>query len=286
MSIRTRSKRWQRRLTLHETRSDDPQAEARPLALPGIHEQVKRVVDPLPRNTLLDVGAGEGAFSQWAAESGFDVTALDAVPEYFRAKDVQCLQCDLGQRWPVEDNQFDIVVSIEVIEHVENHYHFLRECCRVVKPDGYIVISTPNCHSLQSRLNYLLTGFDDCAPRPIDHERPDMYMAHIHPLPFPTMELGLRACGFEVQQMTYNRRRRISTLLLPLLYPWAWWRTYRQLILREHKPKLRERNRQLLKLMLSPAMLTGRVAIYTCRHQSVDSDAEAALSASDGLWAA
>lgn len=262
LQLRRRPPRGQ---TLYETRSRAADAAARPLAMAGIHEAVHQVVEQLPRGSLLDVGAGEGAFSLWAARHGFDVTAIDAAPEHFRGGPIRCLDADLGQRWPIEDAQFDSVVAIEVIEHVENHYHFLRECCRVVKPHGRIVISTPNCHSLESRMNYLLTSYDDCAPRPIDHLRTDPYMAHIHPLPFPTLEFGLRHCGFEIEQVTFNRRRKSATLMLPLLYPFVWWRSYRQLVLRERKQHLKRHNRRLLKLAISPRLLTGRVAVYTCR---------------------
>lgn len=242
-----------------------PEVALQQLTMPGIHDAVEAVVDKLDRGTLLDVGAGQGAFSVWARDRGFDVTATDIAADEFLAGQIPCVSANLADRWPFDDNQFDVVVSIEVIEHVENHYHFLSECCRVVKPNGRIVISTPNCHSLESRFNYLLTSFDDCAPRPIDHQRPNLYMAHIHPLPFPTMEFGLRKCGFEIENVSFNRRRKSATMMLPFLYPAIWWRTYRQLILREAVPHLRKRNRKLMKLLLNPGLLTGRVSVYQCR---------------------
>lgn len=270
MSLALKSRPKRRGKTLYETRAKGPDASARPLAMAGIHEAVQKVVDTLPRGSLLDVGAGEGAFSLWSQERGFGVTAVEGATEYFRPKTIPCVGGDLGKRWPFEDGQFDVVVSIEVIEHVENHYHFLRECCRVVKPGGRIVISTPNCHSIESRLNYFLTSHDDCAPRPIDHLRPDIAMAHIHPLPFPTLEFGLRREGFEIEHVTFNRRRKSATFLLPFVYPFLWWRTYRQLVLREHKPHLRKQNRKLVRRMMDPGLLTGRVAVYTCRRRSLD----------------
>lgn len=249
-----------------------------PLTMPGIHETVHKVVDRLPRGSLLDVGAGEGAFSVWAQERGFAVQATDVDAENFRAPSITFEQTDLGGRWPFPDDSFDTVVSVEVLEHVENHYHFLRECCRVCKPAGRIVLSTPNCHSIESRLNYLLTGFDDCAPRPIDHDNPQLgsiYMEHIHPVPLPVIELGLRRCGFEIESFTFNRRRRLATALLPIAYPLLWWRTYRQLILCEHDPIARDRNRHLMRLFLDWGMLTGRISVFTCRKTaSVCSDGQ------------
>ncbi|HUS39930.1 MAG TPA: class I SAM-dependent methyltransferase [Pirellulales bacterium] len=249
--------------------------QIRAITMPGVHEAVHRAMSSLPRGSLLDVGAGQGAFSLWATQQGFDVTAVDGDANNFRAPGINCVEANLNQPWPFEDDQFDTVVSIEVLEHVENHYAFLRECCRVCKPEGRIVFSTPNCHSIESRLNYLLTGYDDCAPRPIDHQNPkhgSIYMEHIHPAPISTIELGLRMNGFEIERMNFSRRRKASTLLLPLVYPFMWWRTYRQMILSERNPDLRQRNRGIMKVLLNPSLLTGRVAVYTCRKLKIGED--------------
>lgn len=240
-----------------------------PITIPGLHETVQKVVAKLPRGSLLDVGAGQGAFSLWAREQNFTVTATDVDPNNYFTPTIPFQQADLGGPWPFADASFDIVVSIEVLEHVENHYHFLRECCRVCKPGGRIVLSTPNCHSIEARLNYFLTGFDDCAPQPINHKKPalgSIYMEHIHPAPLPIIELGLRRCGFEIERVAFNRRRRLATALLPLLYPFFWWRTFRHLILREHDADSRKHNRKLMRLLLDPKMLTGRIAVFTCRN--------------------
>jgi len=247
----------------------EPPPEApRAIAMHNVHAAVQKSVAMLPRGSLLDVGAGQGAFSLWAAEQGFDVTAADVDPDFFRVPSIRCVRANLGDQWPFADAQFDVVVAVEVMEHVENHYHFLRECSRVCKPGGQIVISTPNCHSIESRINYMLTGYDDCAPRPIDHENPkygSIYMEHIHPVPISTMELGLRMNGCEIQRLAFSRQRKMSCFLLPLVYPLIWWRTYRRMILSERNAKLRERNRRIMKLLLNPRLLTGRVAVYTCR---------------------
>ena len=245
--------------------------EPRALTMPGIHEKVQNVVEQLPRGTLLDVGAGEGAFAKWANETGFDVHATDVDQKRFLVSEIPFTQADLSGRWPFADNSFDLVVSIEVLEHVENHHHFLSECCRICKPTGRIVLSTPNCHSIESRLNVLLSGFDDCAPRPIDYSESEpekIYMEHIHPAPLSTIELGLRRCGFEIESASFNRHRKLSLALLPFVYPLFWWRTYRQLILSEKNSRSRIRNRKLMRLFLDKRLLTGRVSIFTCRQKT------------------
>ena len=258
--------------TIYESNSqfshDESEKQPRPLTMPGIHQKVQSVVDQLPRGSLLDVGAGEGAFSKWASQNGFSVHATDVNEKEFCMRNIPFTRTNFNDRWPFMDNTFDLVVSIEVLEHVENHYHFISECCRVCKPTGRVVMSTPNCHSIESRLNVLLSGFDDCAPRPIDYRESDpgqIYMQHIHPAPLANIELGLRRCGFEIESTAFNRHRKLSSALLPVAYPLIWWRTYRQLILSEKNQVARRRNRKLLQLFLNKGLLTGRISIFTCR---------------------
>ncbi len=47
-----------------------------------------------------------------------------------------------GDKLPVTDNEFDIVLSSQVLEHVENVEQYLNECYRVLKPNGYLLLST------------------------------------------------------------------------------------------------------------------------------------------------
>ncbi|MGB4076289.1 MAG: methyltransferase domain-containing protein [Minisyncoccia bacterium] len=61
-------------------------------------------------------------------------------------------------RFPYENASFDALTSIEVIEHLENPYHFLRECARIVKPGGILILSTPNPDHLFNKISFLLRG--------------------------------------------------------------------------------------------------------------------------------
>ncbi len=63
-----------------------------------------------------------------------------------------------ADRFPYEDGAFDALTSIEVIEHLENPYHFLRECARILKPGGVLIISTPNPDHIFNRISFLLHG--------------------------------------------------------------------------------------------------------------------------------
>ncbi len=63
-----------------------------------------------------------------------------------------------ADRFPYEDASFDALTSIEVIEHLENPYHFLRECARILRPGGVLIVSTPNPEHIYNRISFLLRG--------------------------------------------------------------------------------------------------------------------------------
>lgn len=96
---------------------------------------------------LLDVGAGTGRFTERAAELGARVTATDIgarllarirrrVPAALFASDA----CDLA----IAPRSFDLVVSSECIEHTPDPLRAVREMCRVLRPGGVLILTTPN----------------------------------------------------------------------------------------------------------------------------------------------
>jgi 2-polyprenyl-3-methyl-5-hydroxy-6-metoxy-1,4-benzoquinol methylase len=109
---------------------------------------------------VADVGGGRGDFSKELAGRCETVQLLDFSPPSAEVlpSNVRPLQCDLNGRWPLSDSQLDFAFAIEVIEHVENPRHFFRELARVVQPGGHAYVSTPNNHSLSSKLTFMLRG--------------------------------------------------------------------------------------------------------------------------------
>lgn len=118
----------------------------------GVHEHV---VDWLKHRlpvgaSVLDLAAGEGALSLRLKDAGYAVTASDYVVGSFKLKDVPFVQADLNQ--PFAFGKFDCIVASEIIEHLENPRHFLRECAKVAP---LVVITTPNTDSPVSKAMYL-----------------------------------------------------------------------------------------------------------------------------------
>src|SRR5215472_13986265 len=94
----------------------------------------------------------------------------------FQPADIEIRPANLNEGFPFVDGEFQAVVATEVIEHMENPWHFVRELYRITKPGGVVIISTPNMASVYVRAWFALTGrlynFLDSAYSGIGHITP------------------------------------------------------------------------------------------------------------------
>lgn len=100
--------------------------------------------------TVLDIASGSGYGSALLGQTakkvyGVDVNedAIAYAKKNYAAQRVEFLLGD-GTKIPLETGAVDIVVSFETIEHIENYEAFMKEVKRVLKPDGLLILSTPN----------------------------------------------------------------------------------------------------------------------------------------------
>lgn len=99
-------------------------------------------------STVVEAGCGEGYGAQLLTDAGADVVAVDyddAAIEHVRRRypAVSAVRANLVDL-PQQDDSVDLLVSLQVIEHLWDLAGFLREAHRVLRPGGTIVVSTPN----------------------------------------------------------------------------------------------------------------------------------------------
>ena len=212
--------------------------------MPGIYQKFlpyfrKRL--PNTQAHVLDVGAGHGAFSKEIHEQGYRVTACDFAPEIFYYDKVKCHQADLTRSLPFEDNAFDAIVAMEVMEHILDHEVFFREAQRVLKPGGVLFISTPNILSFKSRVRFLFTGFF-YSFQPIEMPNSDG-LQHVASLTLDQYNYIAARHNFSPPRVDFDKQQSTSQWLM-VLYPFA---------------RLYSRLRKLPPVHNTLGLLTGRV---------------------------
>jgi SAM-dependent methyltransferase len=99
---------------------------------------------------VLDAGCGTGYGSRLLLQRASAVVGIDNSPlaveyarEHYAAPGIAfaCMDC---QRLAFSGAQFDLLVCFEVFEHMGDQDGFLRECLRVMRPGGTLILSTPN----------------------------------------------------------------------------------------------------------------------------------------------
>jgi 2-polyprenyl-3-methyl-5-hydroxy-6-metoxy-1,4-benzoquinol methylase len=128
----------------------------------GLHDFVFSVVARVSpaKGRALDLGTGPGAMGERLHSLGFDVVAVDRNAAVYQGSR-QFITQDLNERnfsVAVGPASFDLIVSVEVIEHVESPINFLTNVAQLLKPGGRAVITTPNVDSLPARLRFLFGG--------------------------------------------------------------------------------------------------------------------------------
>lgn len=131
-------------------------------ALDGLHGFVAEKAGHflVPGGSVLDLGAGSGAMCQRLMDMGMKVTAMDLVAENFKLNNVvPFIAADLNEDFSARlHDKLDGIIAVEIMEHLENPRKFLRECHKLLKPGGYLLLSTPNIDNPVAKGLFLKSG--------------------------------------------------------------------------------------------------------------------------------
>jgi 2-polyprenyl-6-hydroxyphenyl methylase / 3-demethylubiquinone-9 3-methyltransferase len=119
-----------------------------------------RSMQPLDGLTVLDVGCGGGLIAEPLSRMGATVTAIDAASQNIEAARAHAARDNLSidyrdepaERLAERGEQFDVVISLEVIEHVADLPAFIATCASLARPGGVLFFATLN----RTALSWLL----------------------------------------------------------------------------------------------------------------------------------
>lgn len=150
------------------------------------------------KNDILDIGCGEGFFAERLARAGNKIVGVDILPD-IKQRDalLKYFQADLDQGLDsmiekIDSYKFDKVLLQDVLEHLRYPEVVLRDCVRVLKPNGQVVVSVPNIANITVRISLLFGKFEYT-------DRGIMDKTHLRFFTQKTARRMLEECGYEIQ---------------------------------------------------------------------------------------
>jgi SAM-dependent methyltransferase len=236
----------------------------------GANDEVLRLLADSPGGRLLDIPAGSGPVREAAERLGYATVALDLFP----AAGFRGVRGDACAPLPFRSE----VLSMEGIEHFEDQASFLRECVRVLRPGGRLILTTPNTLHLNARLASFLTGQrllgqgfinEQATVRARDGER--IYHGHAFLIDAFRLRYLLRVAGLRLEGIHATRFSPSSIAMAPLV-PLVWLATAYSL---QRGRKRQERHgrpapsvateHEIGALARSPALLFGKGLVFAAR---------------------
>lgn len=218
-----------------------------------------------PPGLAIDLSAGDGRTVRALRERGWRVIATE-----YRPGAPGWIAADLNRDFPLRSASFDLVVMLEVIEHLADVPHALNEIARIMKPGATAILSTPNRLNVTSRIHYLLSGFykGRRAPLPYRYRAADGRNWHIMGL--NDLHWIAHGEGLWLDAIGSSRRKLRARIYAPLLYAPIKLFSYLLYVRGVRDPDQRRINRGLYRLMTSASLLMDENLIMRMRRLGPD----------------
>lgn len=156
------------------------------------------IIDPFLKGKVLEVGCGFGDFAKWMIDvckcnvSGIDPSG-EAIAHAKQIAPSGHFSVGVAEKLEFQNNSFDVLISLEVVEHLTNPQTFFDEAYRVVSDGGRILIQTPNypIKRLYDFLYYLRGVRTSLSDDP----------THVSPFSFSRMRKYAIKSGFKIEKL-------------------------------------------------------------------------------------
>ncbi len=112
---------------------------------------LKNQTKPLKKVKILDVGCGGGLLSEPMSRLGAEVTGIDASKKNIQVAKLHAKKNNLNIEYLcsspenfITEKKFDVILNMEIVEHVEDVNFFLKSCSKLLKKGGIMFVATIN----------------------------------------------------------------------------------------------------------------------------------------------
>ncbi len=122
------------------------------------YEKIRRLYDfeHGAKLKILDVGCGNGKLDDFLVKLGHEVTGIDINPTVDKESFFRNIKQDLNFDWKVHHQYFDMVVCMDVAEHLYDQEHLFNQVNLALKEDGIFLLGVPNHFDLRQRFRMFL----------------------------------------------------------------------------------------------------------------------------------
>jgi len=205
---------------------------------------------PAASSRALDLSAGDGLSSRLLAERGWRVTSTE-----YHTRNPGWVAVNLNHDLPFQSGRFDLVMMLEVIEHLADIPHALGEIARVMRPGAVAIVTTPNRLNVSSRIHYLLSGYYKGRRAPLSYRYRVEDGRNWHVMGLNDLHWIAWGVGLRMEALGHSRRKLRSRIFAPLLYPFIAGFSWMLYVRGVEDPEQAQINRELLRFMTSSSLL-------------------------------